>query len=127
MPANIGNAIATASRTEFVDAFGGALLVAAAVVLLTGCGKSERSKRHDAADRYIGQVNGVRTVYAPAIAKANSALTVELSTGETLYPDTVLFAAGRVANTEELGLDAARMVQERPAQHGRHAGMLRVV
>jgi NAD(P) transhydrogenase len=32
-----------------------------------------------------------------------------MSTGETLSADTVLFAAGRVANTEDLGLDAAGM------------------
>ena len=32
---------------------------------------------------------------------------MRLSTGETLFPDTLLFAAGRVSNTEGLGLDAA--------------------
>lgn len=32
---------------------------------------------------------------------------VKLSTGETLRPDTVLFAAGRIPNTDSLGLDAA--------------------
>jgi NAD(P) transhydrogenase len=31
---------------------------------------------------------------------------VKLSTWQTLYPDTVLFAAGRIANTESLGLEA---------------------
>jgi NAD(P) transhydrogenase len=31
---------------------------------------------------------------------------VKLSSGHTLYPDTVLFAAGRIANTEGLGLEA---------------------
>jgi NAD(P) transhydrogenase len=40
------------------------------------------------------------------IAK-NGALEIKMSTGETLSQDTVLFAAGRVANTEDLGLDAA--------------------
>jgi NAD(P) transhydrogenase len=34
-------------------------------------------------------------------------LETRLWTGQTLYPDTVLFAAGRVANTEGLGLEAA--------------------
>jgi NAD(P) transhydrogenase len=34
-------------------------------------------------------------------------LNVDLSTGEALRPDTLLFAAGRVANTEGLGLDSA--------------------
>ncbi len=33
-------------------------------------------------------------------------LEVKLSTRQTLYPDTVLFAAGRAANTEGLGLEA---------------------
>ena len=34
-------------------------------------------------------------------------LNVDLSTGEALRPDTLLFAAGRVANTEGLELDSA--------------------
>ena len=38
-----------------------------------------------------------------------------MSSGETLSQDTVLFAAGRVANTEDLGLDAASW----PGQHDR--------
>ena len=41
-----------------------------------------------------------------AIEARNDALEVKLSMGQTLYPDTVLFAAGRVANTEGLGLEA---------------------
>ena len=36
----------------------------------------------------------------------DDALEVKLSTQQTLYPDTVLFAAGRAANTEGLGLEA---------------------
>jgi len=44
---------------------------------------------------------------AESVCAKNDALEVKLSTGETLCPDTVLFAAGRVANTEDLGLDAA--------------------
>ena len=43
---------------------------------------------------------------AEAIEARDDALKVKLSTGQTLYPDTVLFAAGRVANTEGLGLEA---------------------
>ena len=53
---------------------------------------------------------GVRVLFGStcdSIAARNGALEVKMSTGETLYPDTVLFAAGRVANTEDLGLDAA--------------------
>jgi NAD(P) transhydrogenase len=44
---------------------------------------------------------------AEALTSANGNLQVSLSTGETSKPDTVLFAAGRVANTEELSLKAA--------------------
>jgi NAD(P) transhydrogenase len=51
------------------------------------------------------------TVYfgstAESIEPRDGGLQVRLSTGQTLYPDTVLFAAGRVANTEGLGLEAA--------------------
>ncbi len=42
-----------------------------------------------------------------SIVAKNGALEIMLSTGETISQDTVLFAAGRVANTEGLGLDAA--------------------
>ena len=35
----------------------------------------------------------------------DDAVAVELSSGERLLPDTILFAAGRVPNTEGLGLD----------------------
>ena len=37
----------------------------------------------------------------------DDALEVQLSTQQTVYPDTVLFAAGRIANTEALGLEGA--------------------
>ena len=39
-----------------------------------------------------------------SIAAKGDALAVKLSNGNRLFPDTVLFAAGRVANTEGLGL-----------------------
>lgn len=39
------------------------------------------------------------------VARIDGKLTVTLETGEVLTPDTVLFAAGRVGNTEELGLE----------------------
>jgi NAD(P) transhydrogenase len=42
-----------------------------------------------------------------SVAAKGGALEVNLSTGERLFPDTVLFAAGRVANTEGLGLETA--------------------
>ena len=41
------------------------------------------------------------------VVAMNDGVEVSLSTGETLRPDTILFAAGRVPNTEGLGLDAA--------------------
>jgi NAD(P) transhydrogenase len=42
-----------------------------------------------------------------SVAPTGDVLEVRLSTGKRLFPDTLLFAAGRVANTEDLGLDAA--------------------
>jgi NAD(P) transhydrogenase len=42
-----------------------------------------------------------------SVAAKGGALEVELSTGNRVFPDTVLFAAGRIANTEGLGLEAA--------------------
>jgi NAD(P) transhydrogenase len=53
---------------------------------------------------------GVAIVFgatAEHIDAKHDALEVRLSSGEVLTPDTVLFAAGRIANTEELGLDIA--------------------
>ncbi len=40
-----------------------------------------------------------------AISAAGDKIKVQLSTGATMHPDTVLFAAGRAANTEGLGLE----------------------
>jgi NAD(P) transhydrogenase len=44
---------------------------------------------------------------AESIEARDDGLEVKLSTGQALHPDTVLFAAGRVANTECLGLEGA--------------------
>ncbi len=41
------------------------------------------------------------------VAAKDAGLEVELSTGRMLMADTLLFAAGRVANTQDLGLEAA--------------------
>jgi NAD(P) transhydrogenase len=41
------------------------------------------------------------------VAAGGSGLEVRLSSGETLTPDTLLFAAGRVASTHGLGLETA--------------------
>lgn len=46
-------------------------------------------------------------VVADAVAARADQLEVTLSNGEKLFPDTVLFAAGRVANTEDLALEQA--------------------
>jgi NAD(P) transhydrogenase len=51
---------------------------------------------------------GIKVMFdstAESVAPKGDGLEVRLSTGETLLPDTLLFAAGRVANTEDLGLD----------------------
>lgn len=42
-----------------------------------------------------------------SIARVDGSLQVELGTGETITPEVVLFAAGRVGNTETLGVRAA--------------------
>lgn len=41
-----------------------------------------------------------------SVATKDAGLEVVLSTGDRLFPDTLLFAAGRIANTRDLGLDA---------------------
>jgi NAD(P) transhydrogenase len=52
---------------------------------------------------------GITVLFGSTVdrAAANRAgLEVTLSTGERLFPDTLLFAAGRTANTQGLGLEA---------------------
>jgi NAD(P) transhydrogenase len=44
---------------------------------------------------------------AESVSAKDNGLEVNLSTGEKLFPDTVLFAASRFANTQNLGLEAA--------------------
>jgi NAD(P) transhydrogenase len=44
------------------------------------------------------------------IQSGNTGLAVRLSAGQRIVPDTVLFAAGRVANTHNLGLESAGVV-----------------
>jgi NAD(P) transhydrogenase len=41
------------------------------------------------------------------VAETNGGLEIRLSTGEALFADTLLFAGGRVANTQGLGLEEA--------------------
>jgi len=51
---------------------------------------------------------GIRVLFGSScdsIVAENGALQIKMSTDETLSADTVLFAAGRVANTRELGLE----------------------
>jgi NAD(P) transhydrogenase len=53
---------------------------------------------------------GIRILFGSlteSVAAKGDRLEVKLSTGEQLFKDTVLFAAGRVANTEGLGLESA--------------------
>lgn len=53
---------------------------------------------------------GVKVVFRSVVAGVEAqgdGLKVKLSTGETLLPDTLLFAGGRVPNTENLGLEEA--------------------
>ena len=53
---------------------------------------------------------GIRILFgavADTVAAMADQLEVTLSDGEKLLPDTVLFAAGRVANTEDLSLEKA--------------------
>src|SRR3954453_7734959 len=52
---------------------------------------------------------GVRVLFgatAESVATKDEVVEIALSTGERLHAHTVLFAGGRVANTEGLGLDA---------------------
>ena len=44
---------------------------------------------------------------ADGVTQKGEGLEVTLSNGTKLFPDTILFAAGRVANTQNLGLEAA--------------------
>jgi NAD(P) transhydrogenase len=56
---------------------------------------------------------GIRILFGSlveSVAAKGDGVEVKLSTGEQVFPDTVLFAAGRVANTEGLGLEAAGVV-----------------
>ena len=47
-----------------------------------------------------------------SVAAKGDGLDVELSSGERLFPDTVLFAAGRVANRENLGLETVGVARD---------------
>ncbi len=49
---------------------------------------------------------------AERVAASDAGLEVELSTGQVLCPDTLLFAAGRIANTEGLGLEALGVARD---------------
>jgi len=52
---------------------------------------------------------GIRVLFGATVESATASgvgLEVALSTGERLFPDTLLFAAGRIANTEGLGLES---------------------
>jgi NAD(P) transhydrogenase len=58
---------------------------------------------------------GIRVLFGAtcaSVADRSSALEVRMSTGETLSPDTVLFAGGRRPDTANLGLDAAGVTMD---------------
>jgi NAD(P) transhydrogenase len=46
------------------------------------------------------------------IKTETNGLAVRLSSGQRIFPDTVLFAAGRVANTHNLGLESTGLVSD---------------
>src|SRR5205085_4257127 len=52
-------------------------------------------------------INVTFGVTADSVESAGGDLEIKLSNGETIAADTLLFAAGRVANTEQLGLAGA--------------------
>jgi NAD(P) transhydrogenase len=54
-----------------------------------------------------GGVNVVLGAGTQSIARVDGALQVTLANGASFHPDAVLFAAGRTANTDDLGLEAA--------------------
>jgi NAD(P) transhydrogenase len=58
---------------------------------------------------------GIRVLFgslAESVAAKGDGLEVKLSTGEQLFPDTLLFAAGRIANTEGLGLESVGVAMD---------------
>lgn len=62
---------------------------------------------------------GVRLLFGSVVervAPKDEALEVKLSTGARLFPDTVLFAAGRVSNTNGLGLESLGVEVDAPGR-----------
>ena len=66
----------------------------------------EVSARMEALFREWGLTVRFGATVESAAANGAGRLEVMLSTGQKCFPDTLLFAAGRIANTEGLGLDA---------------------
>jgi EmrB/QacA subfamily drug resistance transporter len=64
LPANLGNAVASAARSEFVDAFGGALLVAALVVLVASIVVFAflPARAHDAREPVESSLDGIASL-----------------------------------------------------------------
>ena len=64
LPAGLGNAVATAARSEFVDAFGGALLMAAAVVAVAAVVVFMflPARAHDAREPVEGPLDGIASL-----------------------------------------------------------------
>jgi EmrB/QacA subfamily drug resistance transporter len=64
LPANLGNAVASAARSEFVDAFGGALLVASLVVLVASIVVFAflPARAHDAREPVESSLDGIASL-----------------------------------------------------------------
>ena len=73
-------------------------------------GELSRLMADDFTQRGVRVLLGVGT---QTVARVDGKLQVALSDGTTLAPDAVLFAAGRQANTDDLGLDVAGVTLDR--------------
>jgi NAD(P) transhydrogenase len=54
----------------------------------------------------------VQNAGRPAVSRDGDGLRVELSSGDVLRPEKIVFATGRLGNTEELGLGAAGVASD---------------
>ena len=84
LPAELGTAVATAARSEFVDAFGGALLMAAAVVAVAAVVVFMflPARAHDAREAVEGPLDGIASL---TFAEAEGVL--ETDAAAAMYPE----------------------------------------
>jgi MFS family permease len=80
LPSSLGNAVAGAARTEFVDAFGGALLVASVVVLVAAVVVFLflPARAHDARESVEGPLDGIASL---TFAEAEGVLETDAEAG----------------------------------------------